>query len=178
MLEKYNKIATPALIKEFGYKNKMAVPVVKKIIINIGVGRMIAGGKDEKLLKDIENDLAAICGQKPTQTKAKKSIAAFKLRQGMIAGYKCTLRKNRMYSFLDRLVGVSLPRTRDFRGLDKKSIDRGTMTIAIKEHIVFPEVVAERTSQIFGFEATIVTSAKTSQETEALFRHLGFPIKK
>jgi large subunit ribosomal protein L5 len=176
--EKYTKEVIPALKKEFGYKNVMAIPRIRKVIVNTGVGRIVAAGKDEKVLDGIEKDLATICGQKLVKTKAKKAIAGFKLRQGSVVGMKCTLRRDRMYAFLERLVSLALPRTRDFRGLDKKSIDRGTMTIAVKEHIVFPEVVAERASQIFGFELSIVTTAKTAAETESLLRHLGFPIKK
>jgi large subunit ribosomal protein L5 len=178
MQEMYKKKTVQEMKKKYGYKNDLAVPQIKKVVVNIGVGRMMSQSKDSKTLDAIEHDLAMICGQKPVRAKAKKSIAGFKLREGTVAGLKCTLRGEKMYSFLERLVNIAFPRTRDFRGISKESIDKGVLTVAIKEHIVFPEVVAEKVSQIFGFEVSIVTNAQKPEETESLLRFLGFPIKK
>jgi len=179
--EKYEKEVVPAMMKKFGYKSKMAVPKIEKVVVNVGFGKMVAQKtpkEREKIINEITNTLALICGQKPVVTKARKSISGFKVRKGMIIGAKVTLRRKRMYDFLERLIHIALPRTRDFRGIDPKSIDdQGNLTIGIKEHIVFPEASSESTSRIFGFEITIVTSAKTKEEAEELFRLLGFPLK-
>ncbi len=170
----YQKIV-PALQKGLGIKNVMALPKVEKVVINCGVGRTI---KDEKLLDMIIKELTVITGQKPVLTKARQSIANFKTRQGMVVGVKVTLRGPRMYDFISRLVNIALPRTRDFRGLDPRTIDAGgSLTMGIKEHIVFPEILTEDIRNIFGFEVTIVVKAKSKAQALVLYRVLGFPIK-
>jgi len=173
--EKYKREVIPAMKKKFGYQNDFAVPRIEKVVINIGTGKVISDAKGfDKVLKD----LAAISGQAPVITKAKKSISSFKVREGMTVGAMVTLRKGRMYEFLDRLISVSLPRVRDFRGLDKKSFDgKGNLTIGLKEHIVFPEISSEDVKSIFGLEVSIITTAKTDEEGEKLLKLLGFPIK-
>jgi len=172
----YKKQAIPSLRKEFGLNNDLAVPRIGKVVVNIGVGRLI---KDEKIIELINRDLALITGQKPVPTKAKKSIASFKTRAGMVIGFKVTLRGKRMNDFLERLINIALPRTRDFRGLDPKSIDgRGNLTIGIKEHIVFPEVLAESSRSIFGFEITVITNAENKDQAVALYKAMGFPFRK
>jgi large subunit ribosomal protein L5 len=180
--EKYQKEVLPEMKKEFGYKNSLAVPKITKVVVNTGFGRQMvaATGEEQKRIQEsVLSDLATICGQKPVLTKAKKSISSFKLRQGMTIGAKVTLRKKRMYDFLERLVGIALPRTRDFQGLDPKIVDQGgSMTVAIKEHIAFPEISPEKSRVSFGFEVTITTTSKTKAEAEKLFRLLGFPLKK
>ena len=171
----YHKQAVPSLKKEFGLSNDLAVPKIEKVVVNIGVGRLI---KDEKVIELINRDLALITGQKPIPTKAKKSIASFKTRTGMVIGFKVTLRGRRMNDFLARLINIALPRTRDFRGLDAKSIDEhGNLTIGIKEHIVFPEVSAESSRNIFSFEITVVTKAKNRVQAIALYKVMGFPLR-
>ncbi len=180
--ERYKKEAIPAMMKKFGYKSVMAIPRIESVIINVGFGKEAANkGSDEqkKFIKKLENDLALICGQKPAITKAKKSVAGFKLRKGTPLGLRVTLRKKRMYHFLDRLVNVALPRSRDFRGLDNKSFDgSGNFTLGIKEQIIFPEVSTERLKDIFGFEITIKTTAKNKEEGMELLRQIGFPLMK
>ncbi|MDD3399584.1 MAG: 50S ribosomal protein L5 [Candidatus Paceibacterota bacterium] len=181
LIEKYQKEVVPEMKKEFGYKNILAIPRITKVVVNTGFGRQMvaATGEEQKRIQEsVFNDLAIICGQKPQLTRAKKSISSFKLRQGMAIGAKVTLRRKRMYDFLQRLVGLALPRTRDFQGIDPKAIDReGNMTIAVKEHISFPEISPEKSRINFGFEVTVATSAKSKQEAEKLFRLLGFPLK-
>jgi len=173
--EKYTKIAVPEMKKKFGYKNDLAVPKIIKVVVNTGVGRI----KDEKQLETIEKHLALITGQKPVKRLAKKSIASFKIRQGNLAGYSVTLRGQKMYDFLDRLINIAIPRIGDFRGLDPKAVDdAGNLSIGIKEHTVFPEISEEEIKIIFGLEATIVTTAKTRDEALELFKLLGFPFKK
>ena len=179
----YNKKAVPALIKKFSYTSSMAVPKLEKVVINTGLGHVISSkGPTEqvKFMNDvIAKDLAMITGQKPVATKAKKSIAGFKLRQGTLIGAKTTLRGSRMYDFIDRLINVVLPRSRDFRGLSIKSVDgNGNLTIGIKEHIFFPEISIEQIKQSFGLEITIVTTAHTKEEGVELFTQLGFPFQK
>lgn len=179
----YNKKAVPALIKKFAYTSSMAVPKLEKVVINTGLGRVMSSkGPTEqaKFMNDvIAKDLAMITGQKPAATKAKKSIAGFKLRQGTLIGAKTTLRGSRMYDFIDRLINVVLPRSRDFRGLNTNSIDEnGNLTIGIKEHIFFPEISIEQIRQSFGLEITIVTTAHTKEEGVELFTQLGFPFQK
>lgn len=172
---KYQKKIVPALAKELGVKNPMALPKLQKVVVNIGLGRAI---KDEKFLEIAMRDLALITGQKPKTALAKKSIANFKIRQGMAVGAVVTLRGARMRDFLSRLINIALPRTRDFRGLDAKSLDKnGNLTIGVKEHIVFPEISGEEVRNIFGFEITIVVKAKNKGEAVALYKSLGFPIK-
>lgn len=173
--EKYKKEIVKQLKKEFGFKNDFQVPKIKKVVLNSGTGRV---AKDSALVDAIEKDITAITGQKAVKAKAKKSIAAFKLREGMDVGVRVTLRGKKMYDFIDRLISVSLPRTRDFRGLDLKNIDNhGNLTMGIPEQIVFPEINQESARGIFGFQVTVVTSGKDKKHSEELFRLLGFPLK-
>ena len=180
--EKYQKEVIPAMQKKFGYKSVMAVPKIKKVVINTGFGRMVADKTSEekkKIQAAISEDLALISGQRPILTKAKKSIATFKVREGMKIGAKVTLRRKKMYDFLERLIHITLPRSRDFRGIDPKSVDeKVNLNIAVKEHIAFPEVSPEKTRFLFGLEVTVTTDAKNKEEGLELFRLLGFPIKK
>ncbi|MBU6415371.1 50S ribosomal protein L5 [Patescibacteria group bacterium] len=172
--EIYSKKVIPAMRAEFGYKNVMAVPKIEKATVNIGVGRI----KDEKQMKEVERVLALVTGQKASPRPAKKAIASFKTRKGQIIGYSVTLRGRRMFDFLGRLIGVALPRGRDFRGIPEKSFDKaGNLTIGVKEHIVFPEMVNEDVKFIFGMEVSVTTTAKNKAEGVALLRHMGFPIK-
>lgn len=179
--EKYKKEVIPALKKKFGYKNDLAVPRLEKVAVNTGFGRLIAGktSAEQKKIQDaVLQDLSLITGQRPILTKIKKSIAGFKVREGMPVGAMVTLRKKKMQDFLARLINISLPRSRDFRGIDPKSVDKnGNLTIAVKEHIAFPEIMPEKAKTIFGFEVTVVTTAKTKEEGLNLLRLLGFPIK-
>lgn len=180
--ETYTKKIVPEMMKKFGYKNKMAVPKVEKVVINTGFGKLISGKTNDetkKLQKAIQDDLALITGQRPVLTKAKKSIAGFKIREGNLIGAKTTLRGPKMYDFLEKIINIAFPRTRDFRGIDLKSFDKkGNLTVAIKEHIVFPEILPENTKIIFGFEITTATTAKTDEEGIELLRLMGFPLKK
>ena len=174
--EKYQRQIIPIMKEKFGYRNDLAVPKIQKVVINTGIGKY---RQDQRALDEIEHDLTLITGQKPKKTQAKKAISAFKTRKGMVVGMAVTLRKQRMYDFLDRLIDLTLPRTRDFRGIDLKAIDQfGNLTIGIKEHIVFPEISHENIYIIFGLEVCIVTTAKTKEEGSELFRLLGFPLKK
>ncbi len=179
--EKYRKEVIPAMMKKFGYKNVMVVPKIEKVVVNTGFGRMIinkTSDEQKKAYQLIFDDLALICAQRPILTKAKKSISGFKLREGMSIGAKVTLRGRKMNDFLERVIHIALPRFRDFRGIDLKSFDKkGNLTIAIKEHIVFPEVSSEKAKNIFGFEITVVTTAKNKEESIELLRLFGFPIK-
>lgn len=181
MQEKYNKEVIPALQKQFGYKNVMMVPHMEKAVINTGFGRLITsktGDDYRKTLDAISGDLSHIAGQHATLTKAKHSIAGFKLREGSPVGAKVTLRGKRMYDFLDRLVNVVLPRSRDFRGIELSTVDaNGNLALGIKEHIFFPEIAPEKVKDMFGLQITIATSATTREEGLALFRLLGFPFK-
>lgn len=180
--EKYKKEVISAMQEKFGYKNKMAVPKIERVVINTGFGRLIADKTSEeqkKTYKAILDDLALICGQRPILTKAKKSIAGFKTREGMFIGAMNTLRGGKMYNFLDRIIHIALPRSRDFQGINEKSFDKkGNLTIAIKEHIIFPEILPEKIKTIFGFEITIVTTAKNREKGIELLKLMGFPIKK
>ena len=172
--ETYNKKSIPELQKELGFSNRMQVPKIRFVSVNIGTGRI----KDENQLKEIQRVLTLITGQKPVPRKAKKAIASFKTRIGMVIGYSVTLRGQRMYDFLNRFVHVALPRTRDFRGIPEKSFDRGgNLTIGVKEHIVFPELIGEDVRFIFGFEVIIATNAKSRKEGVMLLKSLGFPIQ-
>ncbi len=179
--EKYNKEVLPAMMKRFSYKDKMAVPKIEKVILNIGFGKKTTGksGKErEKIQEDISKKLNLIAGQKLIATIAKKSISGFKVRKGVAVGLKTTLRGQKMYDFIDRLIHIALPRSRDFRGINQESVDgAGNLTIGIKEHIIFPETPAERAQDILSFGITITTNAKTKEEGLELFRLLGFPIK-
>jgi large subunit ribosomal protein L5 len=179
--EKYKKEVIPAMMKKFGYKSKMAVPKIKKVVVNTGFGRMIAGKTPDEQRKThafILEDLNLICGQKPILTVAKKSIASFKIREGQEVGAVVTLRKIKMYDFLERLIQITLPRSRDFQGLDKKCFDKaGNMAIGIKEHIIFPEVSPEKSKNIFGLQIIVATTANNKEEGAELLRLMGFPIK-
>lgn len=163
--------------ERFGYKNTMAIPKIEKAVVNIGYGRM-AVIKETKVIEKIEQDTTKITGQKPTIRRARKSISGFKTRQGLPVGMMVTLRGRRMYDFIDRLISIALPRSRDFHGLDPKSVDRhGNLNIGIKEHIIFPEVNYESVKDIFGLEVTVVTTSKTHDEGVELLRLIGFPIR-
>jgi len=180
--EKYTKEAVPKMMEKFGYKNKMAVPKIDKVVINTSFGRLISGkssDEQKKIHKSILDDLSTICGQRLVLTKAKKSIAGFKIRDGMAVGAMVTLRGRKMNDFLERLIHIDLPRTRDFRGIELKSFDKsGNLTIAVKEHIIFPEILPEQAKIIFGFEITVATTAKIREQGIELLRLMGFPIKK
>jgi large subunit ribosomal protein L5 len=171
----FEEVVRKKLSDEFGYKNKLQVPVVKKIVINMGIGE---GVNDRKKVESAANDLGLIAGQKAVITKARKSIATFKVRDGQPIGCKVTLRKSRMYEFIDRLVNIALPRMRDFRGLSAKSFDgRGNYTLGIKEHIVFPEIDYDKAADIWGMDITVCTSAKTDKEARALLTAFNFPFR-
>jgi len=173
--EKYQNEIISSLQKEFGFKNVMQVPKLEKIVVNCGVGEAI---DNAKLLDSAMADIAAITGQKPKLNKARLSVAAFKLRQGMSVGCKVTLRGNMMYEFYDRLVNVALPRIRDFRGVPTKSFDgRGNYTLGIKEHIIFPEIDYDKVAQIIGMDITIVTSAKNDEQGFKLLKLMNMPFK-
>src|SRR5207237_1268596 len=163
------------LTDQFGYKNRMQVPAISKVVINMGIGE---GVNDRKKVETAAADLGLIAGQKAVITKARKSIATFKVRDGQAIGCKVTLRKTRMYEFLDRLVTIALPRVRDFRGLSQKSFDgRGNYTIGLKEHIIFPEIDYDKASDIWGMDITVCTSAKTDDEARALLAAFNFPFR-
>jgi large subunit ribosomal protein L5 len=171
----YQTSVVPALTKEFGYKNVMAVPRVNKISINIGLGEAT---QNAKLIDGAVNELGQIAGQKPVITKAKKSIAAFKLREGMPIGCAVTLRGDRMYEFLDRLVNVALPRVRDFRGVSSKSFDgRGNYTLGVKDQLIFPEIDYAKVDKTKGMNVTITTTARSDAEGLALLKNLGMPFR-
>lgn len=173
--EKYRKEIVPKLQKEHGYKNNMAVPKIIKVVVNAGLGKILKNNADD--LERISEDFAKITGQKGVITKARMAISGFKIRQGMAVGIKTTLRGNNMYDFLDKLINVSLPQIRDFRGFSKKSFDgKGNFSIGIREHIVFPEAQKDNIKSIFGLEIVIVTNAKTDEEALKLLTKIGFPI--
>ncbi len=174
--EKYNQEVVPAMQEKFGYKNKLAAPRIIKVVVNTGFN---PANKDENAQKEFLQHLTEITGQKPKACAARQSEAGFKIRQGMVIGYAVTLRRQRMYDFLNRLVHIALPRSRDFRGLNKSVIDQaGNLNIGIKEHIIFPEISAENARNIFGLQISVATSAKNETEGRELFSLLGFPIKK
>ena len=176
MKKVYQKEVVPALIKEFGYKNSMQVPKMTKIVVNMGLGEAI---QNPKLLDSAVDELRAITGQHPVITRARKSIASFKLRAGMPIGCSVTLRRDRMWEFFDRLVNLAIPRVRDFRGLSDKSFDgRGNYTFGLKEQIIFPEIDYDKVEKIKGMNVTIVTTAETDEEGRALLRHLGMPFRR
>ena len=173
--EHYLKKAVPALAKEFGYKNVMAVPKIEKVSVNIGLGEAT---QNAKLIDGAVAELGAICGQKPVITKARKSISAFKLREGMPIGTMVTLRGDRMYEFLDRLLNVALPRVRDFRGVSTKSFDgRGNYTLGLRDQLIFPEIDYAKVDKMKGMNVTIVTTAKSDDEGRALLKHMGMPFR-
>jgi large subunit ribosomal protein L5 len=174
--EKYRKTVSPAMQKDFGIENVMAVPKIEKVVINTGVGRIT---KEDKTIERIAKELAMITGQKPVLRKAKKSISGFKLRQGVTVGVSVTLRGKRMYDFLDRLISIALPRSKDFRGIDPNNFDKmGNLNFGIKESSIFPEINYENVKDIFGLEVTVVTTAKNREKGAALLKQIGFPIKK
>jgi len=173
LLDFYRKEIVPELAKKFNYKNTLQVPRIEKICLNVGVG---AATQDPKILETVVKDIESIVGQRPVITKAKKSVSNFKLREGMKIGCRVTLRKARMYEFLDRLVNVSIPRIRDFRGISDKSFDgRGNYTLGIKEQLIFPEINIDNVNKIFGMDITFVTSAKTDDEALELLKAFGMP---
>ena len=176
LYEEYLKIVRPKLIENFGYKSVMEVPKLDKIVINMGVGE---ASQDRKKITGAVNDLTRITGQKPVVTKAKKSIAQFKLRDGMTVGCKVTLRRDRMYEFLDRLINIALPRVRDFQGTSEKSFDgNGNYSLGLKEQIVFQEVDYDQVDEIRGMDIVVCTTAKTDPEAKALLKGLNMPFTK
>ena len=174
--ERYHQEAVPKLIEEFGYKNKMQVPKIEKVVLNMGLGEAI---QNAKILDSAVEELAQIAGQRPVITRARKSIAAFKLRAGMPIGCMVTLRKKRMYDFLTKLINIAIPRIRDFRGISRKAFDgRGNYSLGIKEHIIFPEVDYDKIDKIKGLNVTIVTTADTNEEALCLLEAVGMPFRK
>ncbi|MFJ8268191.1 50S ribosomal protein L5 [Peribacillus asahii] len=174
--EKYQSEITPSLMGKFNYQSVMQVPKIEKVVINMGVGDAVA---NSKALDVAVEELQQITGQKPVVTKAKKSIAGFRLREGMPIGAKVTLRGERMYQFLDKLVSVSLPRVRDFRGVSKKSFDgRGNYTLGVKEQLIFPEIDYDKVSKVRGMDIVIVTTANTDEEARELLTQIGMPFQK
>jgi large subunit ribosomal protein L5 len=175
MRKHYEDVVRPAMIKEFGYKNPLEVPTVEKIVLNMGVGEAV---NDTKKVTSAASDLALISGQKPVITRARNAISTFKVRENMPIGAKVTLRKIRMYEFMDRLVTIALPRIRDFRGLNPKSFDgRGNFAMGIKEHLVFPEIDYDKAESVLGMDIIVCTTAKTDDEARALLRAFNFPFR-
>jgi large subunit ribosomal protein L5 len=173
--EKYTQEIAPALAKEFGFKNPMSIPKIQKIVLNMGLGDAISNAK---IMDVAVNELAVITGQKPVVTKAKKSIAQFKLREGMSIGAMVTLRGDRMYEFLDRFINVTLPRVRDFRGISAKAFDgRGNYTVGLRDQLIFPEVDFGKVDKARGMNVCIVTSANSDEEARSLLRHFGMPFR-
>jgi large subunit ribosomal protein L5 len=173
--ERYLNEIAPALMKDFSLTNRMAVPRLVKVVVNMGVGEAT---QNAKLMETAVNELAAICGQKPVVTRAKKSIAAFKLRENMPIGVCVTLRGERMYEFMDRLVSVVLPRIRDFRGISPKSFDgRGNYTLGLKDQIIFPEIDYAKVDKTMGMNVTLVTTARNDEQARALLQHMGMPFR-
>ena len=171
----YREKIRASLKDQFGYTNEMQIPKLDKIVLNMGIGEAV---NDSKKVQAAIKDLTAIAGQKPAPTRARKSIAGFKLRENMVIGAKVTLRKDRMYEFLDRLITIALPRVKDFRGLNGKSFDgRGNYAMGLKEHIVFPEINYDRVNEIWGMDIIVCTTAKTDAEGRALLRALNFPFR-
>jgi large subunit ribosomal protein L5 len=171
----YEKVVREEMAKDFGYKNRMQIPKVEKIVLNMGVGEAV---NDRKKVDAAAKDLGMIAGQRPVVTRARKSIAVYKLRDGMAIGAKVTLRGDRMYEFIDRLVTIALPRVKDFRGLNPKSFDgRGNFAMGLKEHIVFPEIDYDQVDQIWGLDVIVCTTAKTDDEARALLRGFNFPFR-
>jgi large subunit ribosomal protein L5 len=176
LLERYRNEAVPAMEKEFGYDNIMQVPKIEKIVLNIGMGEALQNAKS---LDAAAGDMQAIAGQKPVFTKAKKSIAAFKLREGNTIGVTVTLRSERMWSFLDRLISIALPRMRDFRGISPDSFDgRGNYSLGLREQLIFPEIQYDKIDKVRGMAVTVVTTAKTDEEGRKLLELMGMPFRK
>ena len=173
--EKYTSEIAPALAKEFGFKNPMSIPKIQKIVLNMGLGDAISNAK---ILDVAVNELASISGQKPVITKAKKSIAQFKLREGMSIGAMVTLRGDRMYEFLDRFINITLPRVRDFRGISAKAFDgRGNYTVGLRDQLIFPEIDFGKVDKARGMNVCIVTTANSDEEARSLLRHFGMPFR-
>jgi len=172
--ERYEKEIVPALMKEFGYSNVMQVPRIRKVVINVGLGEAL---DNPKALEAAANDIAQITGQRPVITKARRSVAAFKLREGRAIGIKVTLRRDRMWAFLDRLMNVALPRTRDFRGVPDKLDGRGNYTLGLREQLLFPEIEYDKIDKIRGMEISINTTAETDEEARRLLELLGMPFR-
>lgn len=173
--DKYANTVVAEMRKEFGYDNVMAIPKIQKVVVNVGIGKII---KENEKIEEVYNALTMITGQKPVKTKAKKAIAGFKVREGQEVGIKVTLRGNRMWQLIDRLIGVTLPRTRDFQGITRRSVDStGNLNVGIKEHMIFPEISPEKVRHIFGMQITITTTATSQKEGLVLFKALGFPLK-
>jgi large subunit ribosomal protein L5 len=171
--KKYREEVVPAMMRDFGYRNTMQVPRLEKITLNVGLGEAI---QNIKALDAVAAEIAAITGQKPVITRAKKAIANFKLREGISIGCMVTLRRERMYEFLDRLIHVALPRVRDFKGVSDRSFDeRGNYSLGIREQIIFPEIRSDKVEKVHGLSVSIVTTAKTDDEGKALLKHLGMP---
>ncbi|HEY7662583.1 MAG TPA: 50S ribosomal protein L5 [Xanthobacteraceae bacterium] len=171
----FDEVVRKRLAEQFGYNNRMQVPVIEKVVINMGIGEGVA---DRKKVESAANDLGLISGQKAVITKARKSIATFKVRDGQPIGCKVTLRKARMYEFVDRLINIALPRVRDFRGLSPKSFDgMGNYTLGVKEHIIFPEIDYDKAADVWGMDITVCTSAKTDDEARALLSAFNFPFR-
>ncbi|MDD5437166.1 MAG: 50S ribosomal protein L5 [Candidatus Omnitrophica bacterium] len=176
LLARYRKEIAPEMMKTFGYKNKMEVPSLSKVVINIGLGEAV---QDIKFLESAASELAMITGQKPVITKSKKAIANFKIRRGSSIGCKVTLRRARMYEFLDRMVSVAIPRIRDFRGLSTTSFDQGgNYAFGLTEQLIFPEIDVDKVTKIHGMDIIICTTAKTKEEAYELLRHIGMPFAK
>ncbi len=174
--ERYEKEAIGQLMSRFGYKNRMEVPRLERVVINVGAGE---AKENAKFLDAVVKEITRITGQRPMVTRAKKSIAAFKIREGMTIGCKATLRRRRMYDFLDRLLHMALPRIRDFRGISQNSFDgRGNYTLGLKEQVIFPEIPYDEISAVHGMDITIVTTARTNEEGLELLKSLGFPFRK
>jgi large subunit ribosomal protein L5 len=174
--QRYHEVAVPALMKEFQYKNPMQAPKLVKVVLNMGMGEAIANAK---ALDHAAEEMAKISGQRPVITRAKKSIATYKLREGMAIGCMVTLRRERMFEFLDRFISAALPRIRDFKGISAKSFDgRGNYSLGIKEQVIFPEIDIDKVDSIHGMDIVIVTTAKTDEEGRALLSHLGMPYRK
>ena len=174
--ELYKKEVLPKMKEKFGYKNNLAVPKFKKVVVNVGFGRHT---KEKAYIENIEKNLMKITGQKPVLTKAKKSVSSFKIREGNLIGAKVTIRGGRMYDFLEKLINVSFPRVRDFRGISQKSVDKtGALTVGFREHLAFPEIKVDDVENIHGLEICIANTAKTREEGLELFKLTGFPFKK
>ena len=174
--EKYIKTVTPEMEKKFGYGNVMAIPRILKVVVNVGTGKI---GREGDRDQEVFDSIMMITGQRPVKTKAKKAIAGFKTRQGMDVGVKVTLRGKKMWSFIDRLIVATLPRTKDFQGIPDSSVDsNGNLNIGIKEHLIFPEISPEQVKTIFGMQVTVASTAKDRKEGLELYKLLGFPLKK
>jgi large subunit ribosomal protein L5 len=174
--DKYKQEIVPRLVEEFGYKNPMEVPRITKVSVNMGLGEAV---KNPKIIDGALKDMAQITGQKPVITRARRSIATYKLREGMPIGVAVTLRREKMFEFLDRLLNIALPRVRDFRGVSAKAFDgRGNYSLGIKEQIIFPEIEYDKVDRVVGLNITVVTTAKTDDEARRLLAHLGMPFRK